>query len=939
MPGKKNIGYVVPHTHWDREWRYPIWKNRMLLVEFMDELLQTLDTNPAYRCFVLDGQCVVIEDYLTIKPENKSRIVKHIRDRRLAIGPWYTLPDLYPLDGECLIRNLLKGIRLSDSLGGHLGIGYNSFGWGQISQFPQIYRQFGFDFVIAAKRVSEERAPESEFLWEAPDGTRILASRLGVHARANLYFTAYMDIRFGTDYDRPDGYAFDWNKTGLVIHNASMAKCHEDHFKIDSQDRYFPELIKDRFAKAWKNLDDTTVKNHRLLLNGCDFTSCQPEITRVLKDANKAFADIEFRHTHIEEYVAELKKRVNAAKLHVVKGEMRDGPACSCSGNALATRAYLKMANKQAQTWLLKRAEPLSAIRALMGDAWPATWFSLAWEHLLQAHPHDSINGVAQDKTADDTFNRLQQAIEISQVVYEQSIGALIKDLDLSAYAPSDVLLFVFNPTPRPLDGVLKVCVDTPNEQNVWNFECVDHASRPCTVQHVSREQKISPVNDLDSRPWPLYLDRHIAYIDAGEIPAGGYTVLKIVPTRHFYRLAEWWPTPRESTGDYISHAPGIMENEFLRVTVNANGTITMLDKATKREFRNLLYFEDAGDVGDYWAYYPPYQDQVHTTLASAARVWCEENGALAAVFGIEHVMKVPAHGYRPEHGILGDSRRSDALTELKITTRMTLTKGARRLECATTVANTAEDHRLRMMFPTSIAAKQSDAAGTFCVDSRPVRPLKSKKGTFYPEMQTLPMQQFVDVSDGKAGFAFISNSMIEFEALRDDAHTLAVTLFRSVRNIICTEFRDSGNFPMQKGGQCLRAFEFEFALHPHAGTWDKAGVYSQADAFNCGATVYQANSLARGKLPLEKSLFSIEPANLILSAFKKAEDRESFIIRLFNPTAATVNGAVRLPIKPKKAWYTDLNENRLQPISTARDGSIPVKAGPAKIVTVEIEA
>ena len=58
--------YIIPHTHWDREWRYPIWKNRMLLIEFMDELLDILDTDPDYHCFLLDGQAAPIEDYLEL---------------------------------------------------------------------------------------------------------------------------------------------------------------------------------------------------------------------------------------------------------------------------------------------------------------------------------------------------------------------------------------------------------------------------------------------------------------------------------------------------------------------------------------------------------------------------------------------------------------------------------------------------------------------------------------------------------------------------------------------------------------------------------------------------------------------------------------------------------------------------------------------------------
>ena len=60
MLEKKPVGCIIPHTHWDREWRYPIWKNRILLVEFMDELLDILDTDPQYKCFLMDGQSIVI---------------------------------------------------------------------------------------------------------------------------------------------------------------------------------------------------------------------------------------------------------------------------------------------------------------------------------------------------------------------------------------------------------------------------------------------------------------------------------------------------------------------------------------------------------------------------------------------------------------------------------------------------------------------------------------------------------------------------------------------------------------------------------------------------------------------------------------------------------------------------------------------------------------
>lgn len=85
---KTKTAIVVAHTHWDREWRYPIWKNRSLLIEFMDWLLEILENDPSYSGFLLDGQTVCIQDYLEIKPENKERIAAQVQAGKLAIGPW-----------------------------------------------------------------------------------------------------------------------------------------------------------------------------------------------------------------------------------------------------------------------------------------------------------------------------------------------------------------------------------------------------------------------------------------------------------------------------------------------------------------------------------------------------------------------------------------------------------------------------------------------------------------------------------------------------------------------------------------------------------------------------------------------------------------------------------------------------------------------------------
>jgi len=936
MPAKSKIAIIVPHTHWDREWRYPLWKNRALLVEFMDELLDTLDADPAYRHFLTDGQVVLIEDYLQVKPEAEGRIRSAVEAGRLGIGPWYTLPDLYPLDGECLLRNLLRGTRVCEKLGGWVKVGYHSFGWGQTAQFPQIYAGFGIEFLIAAKRVNPDRAPHCEFLWRGPDGTEILTSRLGEHGRANLFMNAYMAVRCGVDYFSRD-FQYPWGRPFAVMHDATAEGCANDYFRSAGSAEYHKDRLKPAFETAWKAYDETTVADVRLIMDGCDFSTCQPELTRMLADANEAFDDIEWVHGSLEQYAAELHARVDRAALPLVTGEMRDGPASSCSANALATRMYIKLLNKRAEDLLLRRVEPLAALLAMRGAAYPTRMLEIAWTHLLQSHPHDSINGVTQDQTAEDTCNRIQQAVQIGRAVGEESVKELLGRIDASAFAADDILLLAVNPLPRPVRAVRKLCVDIPQDRDVWTFSLEDAAGNEFDVQPISRQERNCPVHDLYARPWPFHHDRHMVYADLGELPAGGYKLFRVKPTGTFNRAAEWWPQMRTSDGRELSPAPNVLENGRLRAEFAPDGTLTLTDKASGTSHAGLHYFVDGGDVGDYWAFYPPYTDEIHDSRSCPGRIWLEDNGPLSATIIVEKVMTVPAGAEWAWANLRGESRRRSETVELTITSHFTLTRGARRLDVRTVVTNTARDHRLRLMLPTDIRAEGSCASGHFTVDQRPVEPKRADAGEFWPEMQLHPMQHFVDLSDGERGFGVVSSGFTEYEALRDDRRTLALTLFRAVRNRICTEWRATGYFPNQHGGQCLRTMAFEYALVPHTEGWAAAGLYAEAESLKCPPGLYQVSPQGSGEMPAECGMLSVEPANLVVSALKKAEDRETIILRLFNPTGETLAGVIRID-GAKAAWRTDLNETRGEAVDVT-DGVIAQDVPPGRIVTLDIES
>ena len=109
---------VVPHTHWDREWyATPRAVPATGWCALVDRLLDLLEGDPAFRHFTLDGQAIVLDDYLEVRPGERERIGKLVRDGRLRVGPWYVLPDEWLVSGEALIRNLRIGLARSAAFG------------------------------------------------------------------------------------------------------------------------------------------------------------------------------------------------------------------------------------------------------------------------------------------------------------------------------------------------------------------------------------------------------------------------------------------------------------------------------------------------------------------------------------------------------------------------------------------------------------------------------------------------------------------------------------------------------------------------------------------------------------------------------------------------------------------------------------------------------
>lgn len=940
MSEGKKTAYIVSHTHWDREWRYTIWATRKWLVDFIDELVPLLESGD-YPGFLMDGQVAPVLDYLEIRPEMEARIRPLIASGKLLVGPWYTLPDEYPVDGEALIRNLIHGIKASEKLGKTFLSGYTPFGWGQIAQLPQIYAGFGIDIAFIGKRVNAERAPKSEFLWKGPDGSELLSTRFGDMGRQNFYFRINLQGLYGLDHQTWD-WEYRYKEHGILFHRADRDRMEQDFFRIDAPaDPQLETVTPDIVEKTWHSTDDSVLSDDRLMMNGCDYAAAQPLVPMMIERIRAVDPDKnrQWIHTTMPAFMDIMRKKIDRDTLPVVEGELRDGPVGFLTGNALTTRIDIKMLNKKAQNLLIRTAEPLAVMATVTGSDWPDYFLRQAWQYLLQAHPHDSINGVTQDKTTHDVINRLEQVIDLSETVIESSMQFLLQKMNLGDYSPDDFLLVVFNTLPYPRREVIETHITIPKStphtpawaDDLGFFQVYDSDGHALDTQWEGVEDADYCVSEVHARILPMYGKRHKLYFDTGEMPATGYKTFRLGREKDIRPDSAAWSDNQARTGSLLK-SPNELENEFLRITMNPNGTFDLYDKHQDRAFSGLNYYEDRGEHGTYWINYRPMHQQTISSIGCAARIWAEENGPVQASLVSEIALQVPKRGDK------GKQKRGDLVEDLNIRTKVTLKSGERQVHVNVQLENRHEDHYLRVLFPSGITeVTEADAGGHFYVDRRPIKAQGPREDSEWPDMATQPFSHFLDISDGTTGLGFITDSLTEYEVLDDSKRTVALSLLRAVKTWIVSGHVGS-DYPSQKGGQVLGNHSFNYAIVPHEGNWQTAGLPEMSERVNVPVIPVQTNAHKGTLRGSGLSFFRISNPHARLAALKQSENRRSYIIRIYNTDGRAQKAELVFGVPVKAAWLTDLNEERKETIKEIAGKTIQVKMAPYKIETIEFE-
>jgi hypothetical protein len=534
-----------------------------------------------------------------------------------------------------------------------------------------------------------------------------------------------------------------------------------------------------------------------LCMNGSDHLMPQPELSRVVAEANSIQDDLIFKVTSLTQYLANAPNE----GLERWVGELRSGFRADMLMGVTSNRVDVKRLGELATRQLERRAEPLAALFQPRSE-WPQRQLELAWKEVVRNSAHDSICACSVDDVVDAVLHRYTEARTIATGLAERAVRSLARSL-------AEPGPYVLNPAPRARSGVVELLVGAAEpvgagvqvlwervsplapramdsdavravlgmlhapqiEHDTWIHDLtVEEDAEGITIVFSvgSEERKNVPIAQvkrdiyarMDARPDAvirLGLEqpqiRHVAALVA---EVAGYGWLPFEPV-----------SPAHSASASAPGEPVTLSNDLVSVEVDeALGTFSLNGLAG---YGRLV---DGGDLGDSYNYSPPAQDSLVETPTSVA-VRLTESGPVRA-------RAVITATYRwPDHIDTGSQARVGEQT-VEIETTLELRADEPAVRVITSFVNPSRDHRLRVHLPLPQTARMSQAECAFAVVERGLT-AEGRPDEF--GLPTAPSRRFVSAG----GLTVVHDGVCEYELTDitsrpggDVASTLALTVLRS---------------------------------------------------------------------------------------------------------------------------------------------------------------
>jgi len=884
----KNV-IIVPETHWDREWYEPFQKFRHKLVKLIDTCLAI--NQPGYF-FLLDGQTVVLEDYLDIKPENKEALMAAIRERRIGAGPWYLLPDEWLAGAESFIRNLERayyiGARNDIPL---MPIGYLPDCFGHTRAVPQILADLTNCKAAVAWRGVPPSLKSVPFMWKSHESAT--ASIPGIYL--------------------PEGYG-----------NFANAPEIFDAFK---------EMAADQIA----TLDPFSPVPVYLFMNGSDHLFPQPFLQGFAEQASDD--DIQYRIGRLDEFADLLQESLaeNGITPPVYAGEFRSFARAHLLHSTLSSRMWIKIWNQKNEDLLTGAVEPLATYAFLAcGVAYPSGFLEEAWKWHLQNQPHDSICGCSVDEVHEEMKARDSFAQSIGEAVIEEAIS------NIQEHAPpaEGSCAAVFNGTSS--SGLVYVEVDVPDKITPTGLKTPDGKSwrvqqlgastatvleatvgtgtvklmmklatrkimgwyineasfsdgkEPGLIEVRAVVDKI-PIGEFDVDMWKKEAERLLAtkkykkvHVIATQPVKNIYcTVLPLRPWA-FTKL-EFDTSPVETNTPQVVATKTGIETPFFTITFNKKaGGFDLIDHKSGVAYKNLHVFEDFGDRGDEYTFGRLGPESVKVKKVST-QIKGKGPVFIDAIQTVEvELFKEAALDYQSRVGKVA----------MTIESRFRFYSNVRRVDVETKLVNMAKDHRLRVCFTLPFTAKKTQTATHFGTITRDGDPEKGDDTYLERPEGIQPEKHYIRVDDpaGATAITLANIGLPEVELV--SGSRLALTLIRAVGNLSRGEIPErpmhAGPAEATPGAQELGTpYTFNYSLRIHDATDPLYTSDDFADSFCVKPRAILFQSSQPDKKLLEPVVQGLDPW-IRVSSLRVREGK--VLITMFNLADKQVTSVVKVP-------------------------------------------
>ena len=543
--------HLLPHTHWDREWYLPLAAFQARLVPVLDLVIEQLEQDPEAR-FLLDGQTVLLEDYLAVRPERESRIASLVGRGALETGPWYVLSDLQVPSAASLRRNLDEGGRDSARFGATSKVLYSPDAFGHPPELPALAAEFGLPWAVVRRGLGRPSGTDRDFYrWAAPEGKRVLA----YHLPAGGY-----DI------------AIDLANPSVDLATAWAA------------------LRGDLVARA--------LTTEIAVFLGADHHAMVPDIAGLRARLQALEPAHEVRVSRLGEFFEAVER--SRPRAPEVRGELRssDGHAWALQG-ALSTRSRMKRRHGSTELFLARIAEPLARLAADRGGPDRAGLLRLAWRTLLQCQFHDTLAGTTSDLVQREQAVRLDS---VDAYAVEIALGSISELMEPG----SEPVLALWNPATFPRSGIVTaeltsfrrdVLVGAPSGRvprqgsGYRPFVLESGTGESIPVQLLATRREQVRVDGMRHYPDQDEVDRVWIAFAMPETPASGVRALR----------------PRAG-GDLAAHqgleaGGGVLSNRFVTVRIGRGGHIALEERQTGERYGELCDCEDEADRGDLYTW------------------------------------------------------------------------------------------------------------------------------------------------------------------------------------------------------------------------------------------------------------------------------------------------------------------------------------------------